>query len=373
MPAIINLPASPSPAAAKFALDGGENADMSATDGGGLGPFAAVFRNLLDKQMAVEADAALPLSLTETEAAADTTTEDLDALLPFLDAMGLTQADPMAAGNGEAPPAEATPEDIAANALAVTTPPAEADAMPAIPAGGAVETDAALASIPAAKADTAGATPAAPVALQAGEANSATKEAAQGREFSAQLVAAIENSKEQAHTPGGTASAVHQVIAAASPQNAHAARAPLPIAQPVGSSGWSEEVGNRIAWMATRMESRAELVLTPPQMGRVEVSLSVTGDQASASFVSANPAVREALEAALPRLREVLADAGIQLGQAQVGAENARQSAQQEKNGDNFGLDRDNRSGPATSQSAGNDATTSDGLKLGRGLVDVFA
>jgi flagellar hook-length control protein FliK len=370
MPAIINLPASPSPAAAKFALDGGENADMSATDGGGLGPFAALFRNLLDKQMAVEADAALPLSLTETEAAADTTTEDLDALLPFLDAMGLTQADPMAAGNGMAPPAEATPEDIAANALAVTTPPTEADAMPAIPAGGAVETDAALASIPAAKPDATSATPA---VLQAGNTDAATKEASQGREFSTQLVAAIENSKEQAHTPGGTASAVHQVIAAAAPQNAHAARTPLPVAQPVGSSGWSEEVGNRIAWMATRMESRAELVLTPPQMGRVEVSLSVTGDQASASFVSANPAVREALEAALPRLREVLADAGIQLGQAQVGAENARQSAQQEKNGDNFGLDRDNRSGPATSQTAGNDASTSDGLKLGRGLVDVFA
>lgn len=371
MPAIINLPVSPSPAASKFALDDGGAADMSATDGGGLGPFAALFRNLIDKQMAVEADAALPLSLTDTETAADTTAEDLDALLPFLDAMGLTQAAPVAAGNSAVPPAETAPEDIAANALAVATPPAETDAMPAIPAGDAAETDAALASLPAAK--SAAGPASAAVALQAGEANSATKEAAQGREFSTQLVAAIESSKEQAHTPGGTASAVHQVIAAASPQHAHAARTPLPVAQPVGSSGWSEEVGNRIAWMATRMESRAELVLTPPQMGRVEVSLSVTGDQASASFVSANPAVREALEAALPRLREVLADAGIQLGQAQVGAENARQSAQQEKNGDNFGLDRDNRSSPATSQSAGNDAATPDGLKLGRGLVDVFA
>jgi flagellar hook-length control protein FliK len=136
--------------------------------------------------------------------------------------------------------------------------------------------------------------------------------------------------------------------------------------------GWNDEVGNQIAWMANRQESHAELILNPPQMGRVEISLTVTGEQATASFVSGNPTVREALEAALPRLREVLAEAGIQLGQAQVGAENPRQSAQQEQKGDNSGNPRSAQPEIASARlTAG--VLPAAGLKSGRGLVDVFA
>jgi flagellar hook-length control protein FliK len=85
--------------------------------------------------------------------------------------------------------------------------------------------------------------------------------------------------------------------------------------------------------------------------------------------------VREALEAALPRLREVLAEAGIQLGQAQVSAENTRQWTQQEKHGENFASDRV-REMPghgAISQASSGSLSTVAGLKAGRGLVDVFA
>jgi flagellar hook-length control protein FliK len=109
-------------------------------------------------------------------------------------------------------------------------------------------------------------------------------------------------------------------------------------------------------------------------MGRVEISLSVNGDKAVANFVSANPAVREALEAAMPRLREVLADAGIQLGQTQVGAENAHQSAQQDKNGDNFAFGRNARLDADGALRTG--AVTQPApamLKKERGLVDIFA
>ena len=61
----------------------------------------------------------------------------------------------------------------------------------------------------------------------------------------------------------------------------------------------------------------------------------MTGDQATATFVSANPAVREAIENAVPRLREVLADAGVTLGQTQVGSDSPQQSANGNENGDN--------------------------------------
>lgn len=148
----------------------------------------------------------------------------------------------------------------------------------------------------------------------------------------------------------------------------------LPVASPVGAPQWNQELGDKIVWMSNRQESRAELVLTPPQMGRVEVSLTVNGDQASAIFTSANPAVRDALEAAMPRLREVMAEAGIQLGQAQVGAENSRQSAQQEKNGDNFASGRHGaNTDTALPQTMPGSSLAATDLKVGRGLVDVFA
>lgn len=104
---------------------------------------------------------------------------------------------------------------------------------------------------------------------------------------------------------------------------------------PVGNPGWGNEVGDKLVWMAHRAESRAELVLNPPQMGRIEVSITLNGDQANAVFVSANQSVRDALEGALPRLREVLADAGIQLDQAQVGADSRGNAANKEESGDN--------------------------------------
>ena len=72
-------------------------------------------------------------------------------------------------------------------------------------------------------------------------------------------------------------------------------------------------------WMVGRSETRAELILNPPHLGKVEVSISITGDQTTAQFVAASQATRNALEEALPRLREVLAQAGISLGEANVG------------------------------------------------------
>ncbi len=94
---------------------------------------------------------------------------------------------------------------------------------------------------------------------------------------------------------------------------------------PVGSRGWDNEMAQKVVILVGRQESRAELTLTPPQLGRVEVTITVQGDQTSAAFVSASPAAREALEQALPRLREILAEAGITLGQASVNAESPRQ------------------------------------------------
>lgn len=93
---------------------------------------------------------------------------------------------------------------------------------------------------------------------------------------------------------------------------------------PVGTPGWAADLGNHVSMLIGKESSSAELILTPPHLGRVEVQLTVDGNQTSAQFVAATPAARDALEQALPKLREFLADAGINLSQASVGSESSR-------------------------------------------------
>ena len=147
------------------------------------------------------------------------------------------------------------------------------------------------------------------------------------------------------------------------------------VASPVGTRGWNNEIGEKLTWMVNRQESRCELVLNPPQLGRIEVSISMNGDQANATFVSANSAVREALENAVPRLREILQDAGIALGQTQVGAESFQQAAGNTENGDNSSRSKSAEQADDTvlgSLLGGNNGPAQL-LRRGNGLVDLFA
>ncbi len=113
-------------------------------------------------------------------------------------------------------------------------------------------------------------------------------------------------------------------------QNAQPATTVHTIATPVGRQGWADEVGQHILWTAKSDSSRADLVLNPPELGRIEVSIHMNGDQANASFMAANPAAREALQDAMPRLRELMSQAGVQLGQADVSAGQSGQSNAQD-------------------------------------------
>ncbi len=94
---------------------------------------------------------------------------------------------------------------------------------------------------------------------------------------------------------------------------------------PVGSTGWGDALGQKVVWMAGQQTQVAELRLNPPNLGPMEVRISVSNDQISALFVSHQPAVREAIEAAMPRLREMLAESGMMLGDASVSSDSLPQ------------------------------------------------
>lgn len=370
-----SLSVSASPAM-QLALNGAnEAASASAEISGGIGgiggnPFAALYQQLLGKQagLAISPDLlTLPTEAPNTDGGGEAVA-DLAAMLPFLEAMGLAQA---ASAPAEQQTAGQAPLEIAAQAIAAAITPQVASQ----PAISAVKPEAApdnrLIAEESIVPFTVEKPATAAIETVMPETHHQARDSSAGHEFSSQLATALAANNDLTHHAGN---AQHMTANALPQPGLATGTANLPVTQTVGTAAWNDEVGNQVVWMANRMESRAELVLTPPQMGRVEISLSVTGEHATANFVSANPVVREALEAALPRLREILADAGIQLGQTQVGAENARQFAQQqEKNGNNFG---NVPSSSATTLDTPNISITpapAAGLKFGRGLVDVFA
>lgn len=95
-----------------------------------------------------------------------------------------------------------------------------------------------------------------------------------------------------------------------------------------GKPAWGNDFNQQITWLATQKHQIAELHLHPADLGPVEVILHISNDQStqvSAQFTSPHLAVREAIETALPRLREMMAENGITLGNTTVGAETSQQ------------------------------------------------
>lgn len=99
---------------------------------------------------------------------------------------------------------------------------------------------------------------------------------------------------------------------------------PPAITTPLGNNGWADEFSQKISWISTQQSQVAELRLNPPNLGPLDVVLKISDNQATALFTSPHAAVREAVENALPKLREILADNGIMLGNTTVSDQSPR-------------------------------------------------
>jgi flagellar hook-length control protein FliK len=145
------------------------------------------------------------------------------------------------------------------------------------------------------------------------------------------------------------------------------------IAARVGTAAWDQQVGQKIVWMVAGEEQSASLTLNPPDLGPLQVVLNVSNDQASVAFSSNQLEVRQALENALPRLREMLGESGIALGNATVNAgmpdqRQAQDGEQQRSNSPSSRFD----GGPAVAETATRPAARVTALSA-PGMVDTFA
>ncbi|WP_269532391.1 flagellar hook-length control protein FliK [Chitinimonas sp. BJYL2] len=114
-------------------------------------------------------------------------------------------------------------------------------------------------------------------------------------------------------------------------QSVESSRGQMSIFQPVGGEGWDKALGTRMVMMVSNQQQEVEMQLNPPHLGPMEIKLTLDKDQASVTFVALHAPVREALQASMPKLSEMLAESGIQLADAQVQSQAQRDQAQGEQ------------------------------------------
>ena len=97
-----------------------------------------------------------------------------------------------------------------------------------------------------------------------------------------------------------------------------------------GKAGWDQAISQRVIYMAGVGEQSATLTLNPPDLGPLQVVVSINNGQADASFTSDNAEVRQALQDGMDNLREKMRESGVELGQTNVqSGEQSRQAFEQ--------------------------------------------
>ncbi len=140
------------------------------------------------------------------------------------------------------------------------------------------------------------------------------------------------------------------------------------IMTPPGKEGWAQAIGQRVMWMVGAAQQSATLTLNPPEMGPLQIVINVHNDKTDTAFFSDRQEVRQALQDGMDNLREMMKDAGINLGQTNI---NQR---------DKMAQDFTQHQQQAARQDTGNSAHAAEeasvstvATRAGLGLVDTFA
>jgi len=93
----------------------------------------------------------------------------------------------------------------------------------------------------------------------------------------------------------------------------------------LGQNAWETNLGSRLQMMVGQNVQTAEIRLDPPELGALDIKIKITNDIASVNITSAHAQVREALETAIPKLREMFEESGVSLGDVNVHQESFSQ------------------------------------------------
>ncbi len=88
---------------------------------------------------------------------------------------------------------------------------------------------------------------------------------------------------------------------------------------------WNKEMGEKVIWMHKQAVPSAELRLNPGHLGPITIKIDTTQDQVTVAFTAQHAVVKEAIDAALPKLREMFSAQQLNLAEVSVSQEDAGQ------------------------------------------------
>lgn len=135
------------------------------------------------------------------------------------------------------------------------------------------------------------------------------------------------NMSEQLPPVQGTSSTLSQSLAAIGLGTATQAAATQTQMAPLnlGQNAWETNLSSRLQMMIGQNVQTAEIRLDPPELGTLDIKIKITNDVATVNITSPHTQVREALETAIPKLREMFEESGLSLGDVNVGQESFAQ------------------------------------------------
>jgi flagellar hook-length control protein FliK len=131
---------------------------------------------------------------------------------------------------------------------------------------------------------------------------------------------------------------------------------------------WPTALGHRVMWAVGEGLQKVEISVTPQDMGPINVHIRVDNDKADIRFTAAHATTRDALEASIPRLRDMFSQQGLNLSQAQVFSQNSQDSRGHQPDA------RQNQNGsPTGSNAETQEPERAKPLSWRSGLVDDYA
>ncbi|ELI5446948.1 flagellar hook-length control protein FliK [Vibrio parahaemolyticus] len=91
----------------------------------------------------------------------------------------------------------------------------------------------------------------------------------------------------------------------------------------------NDQVAEKVQMMMSKNLKNLDIRLDPPELGRMQIRMTMNNDLANVHFTVTNPQARDIIEQTLPRLREMLAQQGMQLADSSV----QQQSSGQQQSG----------------------------------------
>jgi len=161
---------------------------------------------------------------------------------------------------------------------------------------------------------------------------------------------------------------------AAGQPSTHAATAPHTMSAPAHPSldlnapDWHEAFASRVQWLIDHRVGEAHIKLNPPELGALDVKISLVDDQTFVHVTASSAGARDELAQSLPRLRELLSASGLELGGASVesGRDGRHEAGGYAVQAREAGLVRD-------VQSPGHDERSPAALRRTAGRIDLFA